>query len=288
LLGMLIKGHYFILYFHHILDNSNFFYHSLINEDLEEEQEDFYGRIEEVDEDEEGKSCNTNILDQNIINQQIHEFNEDEEGKNVNRNILDQKIPDCEEEDEVDFNENILDSLDEKNYDEYYDKTPFNLNDNSKKKNSDQSEFIQGNKKEQNTKINSAISQKKKNQNSKKKTYSRYDLVSEVLEQNDSTLKTADEKSSKRLVINILFMLVITHIMLLLKKKLKETLYLIGNFVGILEIIVFPLIMILILNRGNNFLSVYKKVFLFIVAVFFIFFSILSVIYSVVDPDNSH
>lgn len=93
------------------------------------------------------------------------------------------------------------------------------------------------------------------------------------------------KKNKKHYILNFFFILITTIITILIRNVLHRFVSLVGSFVGIFEIVIFPFSMILVLNSQNQIMSRLQMVLLIIVSLIFIILGICSFITTLIYPD---
>lgn len=214
---VLVKGHFFALYFHQLVRNISRFIRKLrrkhkkkkLNKNLIEREENLEEEIE--------KQIEKNIL----------------EKQNLEKNSL----------------ENIIETKEEKNLET---KSLIDLN----------LENCEIKRKET----------KKLKQLKRKLTEPLEDRLTYNFNMPDVALEETDKKKleNKHYVLNFFFFLATTFLTIKIRESLHKFVSLVGSFVGVFEIIIFPVCMILVINSKNRILSSKEIFFLIFISVIFV------------------
>ena len=111
-----------------------------------------------------------------------------------------------------------------------------------------------------------------------------FNMATEVILPED-TIEEKKIKKNKHYILNFFFILTTTIITILIRDVLHRFVSLIGSFVGIFEIVIFPFSMILVLNSKNKIMSKMQMVLLILVSIVFIILGICSFITTLLYPD---
>ena len=110
-------------------------------------------------------------------------------------------------------------------------------------------------------------------------------LPTETVNVDDHTHK---ENTKGTKIKNFLFFTVVTFLAIILKSFLHTFVSLVGSFVGVFEIIIFPVSMILVINSNNRIMSNFNIFTLLIVSLIFAFLGFTSFILTFLHAFNSN
>ena len=117
------------------------------------------------------------------------------------------------------------------------------------------------------------------------------EIIEEVVDQNRGT-NLEDSVTVANPVCahikNLFILLVVTVLTIILKDSLSPVLSILGNFVGIFELTIFPFCMTLIINRRVQFISKWNVVFIYFIIIFFALFGLVSFIMTFFVKDKVH
>ena len=99
---------------------------------------------------------------------------------------------------------------------------------------------------------------------------------------------THKENTKGTKIKNFVFFTVVTFLAIILKKYLHTFVSMVGSFVGVFEIIIFPVSMILVINSNNRIMSNFNVFTLLIVSLIFAFLGFSSFLLTFLNALNNN
>ena len=236
---VLVKGHFFALYFHQLVRNISRFFRKIYR----------------------GQKKNK------IIDNRIKENNEEEQmngGQDIEE-IIEQEI----EEKKIEKLEEKIEKIEEKIKEEK--KIKKILDDEEKKLETkslihisvDEGESIRKKK----ISLKNKLKRKLTEPNLEDRLTYNFNMPDVALELTDKKKK---EERVKHYILNLFFFIATTFLTIAIRSVLHKFVSLVGSFVGVFEIIIFPVTMILVINSKNRILTGKDIVLLLIISVIFV------------------